>query len=269
MPPFSQAAQDARNKPYFDAYFAAHPASKTPAAAGTVIGGTEPLPLPPPGFIRVRAIAHNDIGLVAELDGPVTVPTGYGSHDVIERPQGVGITSYHGRPPLSLSIPLIFDRWTDQKSIEAEITMVETLLGIGMSRSPQIIIEGVGVPHSYSRDASLRWVLTGDPAWGDDVRFRPGGGHRVFAQVVVTALQVNQATTISEPEPTKGSRKPPAKTYTVTYKGPVNTAPKTSLSNLRKIAKHFRVSLKHVQYLNPKVKDPDVTLKAGTKVRVK
>jgi hypothetical protein len=228
--------------------------------AGVAAGGIEPLPLPEPGFIRLRAIAHDNVGLVAELDGPVTAPSGYGTHDIVDRPQRVGITTYHGRAPLTLRIPLLFDRWTTQASVEPEITLLETLFGIRQfTRPPQIIVEGFGVPHSYSRDASLRWVLSGDPEWGDDIRFLPVGGHRTFVQVVVNALQVSLPSTVTEPAPPKG-RAAPRKHVRST----------STLNTLRKIAKHNKLNWHTLRTLNPRLPaDPDKSLKAGTKVRVR
>lgn len=228
-------------------------------ASGVVEGGITDLPLPVAGFIRLRAVGHDEVGLVAELDGPVTVPSGYGAYAVVDRPQRVGITTYSGRAPLSLRIPLRFDRWSEQKSIEAEITMLETMLGIhALSRPPRLIVEGFGVPHSYSRDASLRWTLSGDPEWNEDFRFRPVGGHRCFARVAVTALQVSLPAVVEEIEAGKAGRVA-RKSYTV-----------ASLRTLRKIAKRYKVDWRTLKKLNPKLtKDPDKALPIGTKVRVK
>jgi hypothetical protein len=228
-------------------------------SGGVVEGGLADLPLPEPGFIRLRAVGHDDIGLVAELDGPVTVPSGYGSFEVVPRPRRVGITTYTGRAPLTLRIPIRFDRWTEQKSIEAEIKTLETMLGIhALSRPPQLVVEGFGVPHSYSRDASLRWTLNGDPEWGEDVRFRPVGGHRCFAQVVISALQVSTPSAVEEIA-TASSGRAARKTYTV-----------GSLRTLRAIGKHYKVDWQKLRKLNAKLTaDPDKTLRAGTKVRVK
>lgn len=234
-------------------------ASAGRATGGLVGGGLEDLPLPEAGFIRLRAVGHDDLGLVAELDGPVTVPSGYGTHAVVDRPQRVGITTYAGRAPLSLRIPLRFDRWASQKSIEKEIDTLETMLGIrALTRPPQLVVEGFGVPHSYTRDASLRWVLSGDPEWGDDIRFRPVGGHRCFAQVTVTALQLSRPEAVQEAAPGKRVSTP-RKTYTV-----------GSLRTLKKIGKHHKVDWHKLRQLNQKLTaDPDKVLPVGTKVRVK
>jgi hypothetical protein len=227
---------------------------------GTTQGGLRDLPLPEPGFVRFRALYHDNIGLVAELDGPVTVIGGYGSHDITDRPARVGLTSYHGRPPLSLRLPLLFDRWQTRASVEDEIRVLEQMHGLdaNLDRPPQIIVEGFGIPHSYTRAAHLRWVLTGDPDWGEDVRFRGSDGHRCYVPVTVVAQQVVTPTTLVDQQQAAGSGR---QTYQV---------PKTGRSRtLRGIAKRYGRDWRAVRALNSRLGgDPDQALATGTVVRV-
>jgi hypothetical protein len=229
---------------------------------GVIAGGIEDLPLPAPGLVRLRAVAHPGLGLVAELNGPV-LPKGYGSHTVTPRKARLSITTFEGLAPLELPLPLLLDRWSEQGSVEAEITVLETLLGRrggrDISRPPQIIIEGFGIPHSYSRDASLRFTLTGDPAWGEDIRTRGTDGHRSYVPVTVTALQVNL------PDIVQDAAGNVSRAY---YTVPKTGSPRT----LRGIARKYHVSdWRRVRALNraaPGVPgDPDKAIKAGTRVR--
>lgn len=226
---------------------------------GVVDGGLEERPLPAPGFVRFRAVHSDKMGLVAELNGTVK-PTGYGEHDVTDRPGDVGITSYKGRAPLALAIPLLLDRWSERKSVEAEVRMLERMLGLDsqLDQPPTIIVEGFGVPHSYTRAPQNRFVLSGDPDWGEE-RFRGTDGHRSYVEVAVTARLLVRPETIEAPG--AGGSSSARRYYTVPRTGHPRT--------LRGIAKKRHVDWRRLRQLNPRLPgDPDHGLRGGTKVRV-
>lgn len=212
---------------------------------------------PPAGLVRFRAIYHDDLEVVAELNGQIGV-AGYGTHDVIDRPGRVGLTTYHGRPPLRLTFPLLFDRWPEDGTVEEEIRTLERLHGLDprLARPPQVVIDGIGVPHSRGRDPDGRWVLTGDPDWDDDIRYR-ADGNRCYVPVTVTAQRLVRPSTLVEPdEPTHRPK---------FFKVPHGER----LRTLRQIAKHRHAEWRKLRKLNPKLPgDPDHKLKPGTKVRV-
>lgn len=226
---------------------------------GVTAGGLQDLPLPEPGLVRFRAVDHPDLGIVCELNGHV-LPTGYAQHEVVGRQGYEGILNYTGREPLGLRIPLLLDRWTSRGTVEADIGVLERLHGLDdkLVGSPSIIVEGFGIPHSYSRSAQLRWVLTGDPDFDtENIRTRGLDGHRSYVPVVVTARCDTKPRTLTAPSSGTGARH----TFTV-QKG-------SKLNTLRAIAKHRHQDWKALRTLNPALPgDPAVTLKAGTKVRV-
>lgn len=241
---------------------------KTNQKTGVVAGGLAAMPLPKVGFVRFRAVNHPRMGVVAELDGDVT-SSGYGEHSVTPRPGQIGITGYDGRHPLTLRIPLLLDRWTGQGSVEAELRMIERLHGLDadLDAPPAVIVEGIGVPHSYSRSPQNRFVLTapgGDIEWGDDIRYRPSDGHRLFVPFVVTAQLLVRPKALgasSDHDDTDSNTGWSVRHY---YTVPKTGHPRT----LRGIAKKFGKTWQQVRKLNPYLHaDPDVTLTAGIKVR--
>lgn len=229
---------------------------------GVVGGGLDDLPLPEPGLVRLRAVAH-DLGVVAELNG-TPLPTGYAVHAVTERKRRVGITSYSGRQPLSLRLPLLLDRWSERASVEREVRVLEQLLGLDalLTAPPQVIVEGFGIPHSYSRAPHLRWVLSGDPEWGDDIRYRGDDGHRSYVPVTVLLLQYERPEKLAAPG---------ADDTAATGRRQYVTVPRGSQQRtLRQIARRRKVRWQTLRHLNPRLPgDPDKHLPAGTKVRVR
>lgn len=230
--------------------------------AGVTSGGLDPKPLPEPGLVRLRAADLRDLGLVAELDGPV-VPTGFGGVEAVTRPGRVGRASYQGRPPLGLTIPLLLDGWHRQRSVEAQITVINGLLGVHADakgresgRPPLMIVEGFGVPHSFTREPFRRWRLTGDPQYAEDLRRRAPDGHAVFVRVVLTAIEDPQP----EATPVADER---ARQVVRVRKG-------SRLDTLRELARHHRSSWTRLVQLNPRLPaDPDRQLRDGTRVRVR
>lgn len=221
---------------------------------GLCAGGLAPLPAVAPGLVRLRAVDNPALGVVAELDGPVT-PGGYGQWGQIERPRKLPLTTYTGLAPLVLPIPILLDRWQSSRSVEPEIKAIETMLGRhGVDRPSPVTVEGPGIPFSFERDESLRFVLT-EPSWGDDVRTTGLAGERAFVQLTITAMQY---TPLSEDDDGKAR-----KYFKVTKANP---------NKLRGIAKKHKITVKKIKQLNKDRKgipgDPDKVIKPGVMVRV-
>lgn len=235
--------------------------SNSPATAQAVNGGILPAPLPEPGFVRFRAVRHPHLGLLAELNGPVKVTSGYGEHEVIGRPRQVGLLTYTGREPLTLEIPLLLDKWALRGSVEHEVRVLERLHGLDpdLPGPPRIIIEGIGIPHSYSRDPARRFVLSGNPEWGDEPRIISGA--RAYVEVVVIARQVPRLETLKEADDDGHGDKARRHFFEV----PEGDRHRT----LKSIARKFKTDWKKLRKLNPKLPgDPDHEIPAGTRVRV-
>jgi hypothetical protein len=224
---------------------------------GVVAGGLEPLGAVAPGLVRIRAVDNAGLGLVAELeDRPV--PSGYGVWSQIERPKKLPITDYAGLEPLAIPIPMLLDRWPEQRSVEPEIKMLETIAGRhGAERASVVTIEGPGIPFSFERDSSLRFVLS-DLSFGEDQRTFGAAGERCFSTLSVTAVEYTAPDLIITKDP-----KAPRRYYKVTKKPP---------NTIAGIAKKYRTTSKKILSLNKGVKgiprDKNVKIKAGKKVRV-
>lgn len=237
---------------------------------GVVSGGWRRVIPPPRGFVRFRA-RYPRLGLIGELNGPVIVTGGGATHAVTDRWQQVGITSYTGRPPLQLTIPLLFDRWQFRETVEQELAALERLHALlpvhhkGTRQSPVVIIEGLGIPHALDRDPSRRWVLTGDPAWdGEDVRY-VHGTDRAYQAVTVTAIEWVRPSDELEVADDPTVRDAFRDYYTV----PKTGGPR----KLKTIARHHPpLTVEDLKRLNPKaqlkIRDPDKELPAGTRVRI-
>lgn len=223
---------------------------------GTHPGGLARYPPPPPGFVRFRAVKRPDLGLVAELDGLVVPVDGTGVDLLTDRPGRVSITSEGGTPPLALRIPLLFDRWQQQASVEREIKTLERMLGVGGDRPkrPQLIVEGPGIQHAYERNSKLRWRIS-EPEWGDDIRY-VNNRDRAFITVSVLARLVVLPDTLEEQ-------------VTVGKSGRVWFHATERLNTLRKVARYVRVPWRDLRKMNDRLpNDPDKRLKLGTRVRI-
>jgi len=227
---------------------------------GVVPGGLEQRPVPAAGLVRLRAVGSPSLGLVAELTGPV-LPSGYGDFDSTPRRGKAPIIDRARKGSLTLPLPILLDRWSTGGSVEPEIKVLERMYGRGEDSAwppPILIVEGFGVPHSYTRNADLRWVLSGDPQWGDDIRTRGTVGLRSYVPVTVTLVQYEAPDGIEDAAGNTTRRY-----YTVPKAGGSNT--------LRKLARAKNVTVTKLRTLNKGVRavpaDPDKTIKRGTKVR--
>lgn len=232
---------------------------RAPAKPGVVEGGLRHLHPPPPGFVRFRAVRHRDMGLIAELDDRIVPVDGYGTDQITERPTRVALTSEGGASPLALRIPLLLDRWREQRSVEPEIRMLERMLGLSTDRPerPLVIVEGQGIPHGYERAAHLRWRLS-EPEWGDDIRY-VNSRHRAFVTVSVLARLAITPETLAEPD----------EQVTVGKKGRAFFHTTARVNTLKEAARYVRVPWKTLRKLNPKLpKDPDKKLRPGTRIRI-
>jgi hypothetical protein len=227
---------------------------------GPTGGGVQWAPLPPAGYVRLRAARHPELGLVAELTDHVTVVAGGGEHEIVDIPGGEGITSYKGRQPLALRIPLLFDGLPDE-SKDHEVRVLERMHGIDadLPGPPLLIVEGIGIPHSYSREPKRRYVLDGDPEYGE-IRTIGDSGRRGYVEAVVIARSKHSPSSLPDVTPDRDG----GQRHTITV--PEGDAQRT----LRAIAKRHDVQWRKLVRLNPKLPhDPDKWLPPGTKVRVR
>jgi hypothetical protein len=114
--------------------------------------------------------------VVAALgDGPPTL-SGEGGWEVVKRPKWVGFTNWEGIDPYTLDIPLLFDGFARDVSVERDLGLMQMMMRPAVTPSTRPpIIRAVGpVPMTH-----LRWVIT-NIEWGDCVRRADGARTRQF-----------------------------------------------------------------------------------------
>lgn len=216
------------------------------------VGGVRALPAPALGMVRLRAVLQPELGVELELAGDLFA-TGYGGYAPVARRQQVSIGAYEGREPTGISLRVIADRWSEQRSVEEELARVETMCGTGDGRPPQLIMEGRGIPYSFTREPTWRWVVKDDPAWNERRARRDG-------VVCLFDLTLNLMRLV----------RPDSDALTEATTRQVHVVRTASeLRTLRRIARHYRTTWSRLRQLNPGLAaDPDRRLKAKTKVRV-
>lgn len=123
---------------------------------------------------------------------------GGGGWEVEARPRRVGLTLWKGREPYRMDVPVLFDGWAADRSIEVAIsTLNQMQMGKDLQEPASVTIEGL-VPVK-----GIKWVIE-SIEWGDEVIWGDPG--RLRQDAVVRLLQYNpevmfQITKTSTPKP--------------------------------------------------------------------
>jgi len=116
-------------------------------------------------------------------DGPV-ITGGYGGWSRVTRPRRQGLTVFAGRETFTMSVPLVFDNFRSETSLETDLLKLEKMaLPIGDYLDPPIVsIKGKTVPHSTIEN----WVIQ-NIDWG--AVERNNNGDRIRQYVVLTLFR--------------------------------------------------------------------------------
>src|SRR5262252_6436265 len=96
-------------------------------------------------------------------DGAPKMVGGIGGWNIVARPRRVGLTQWGGREPYQMDVPILFDRWHDQNSVEREIRQLNKMaLGYDYAPPPTVTMQGA-LPV-----VGATWVITSID-WGDNV----------------------------------------------------------------------------------------------------
>jgi hypothetical protein len=107
--------------------------------------------------------------------------------------------------PYRLLVPLLFDGFRRNESVEADCRLLERMAGVNVPGDPEpplLIVEG-SLPHDESRAESNRWVIEKSPEWGEAIR-REEDGHRIRQAVTIQLAlftEDTRLTTIRRPSP--------------------------------------------------------------------
>lgn len=207
----------------------------------------------PPGVLYYNFKSSDGAAVkVLRGDGPPKLVGGLGGWDIVSRPRRIGLTQWTGREPFQMDVPILFDGWHDQKSVEDDIRRLNGMaVGAAYDPPPTVQVQGA-VPVS---DAT--WIIS-NIDWGDEVYWEEnaaGKTWRLRQDAVVHLLQYQAEDrlkiTITKSLPN---------TYVVHRKG----------ETLRSIAKSMYGNgnrWKDIQKANPKIRDPN-KIKVGTKLRI-
>lgn len=140
---------------------------------------------PTVGWVRITS-KDPPLRLVCRLgEERPNVESGYGGWSSVDRPRRRPLTTWRAPPAITMTLPLLIDRWRDPfpgNSIEAQIDVIRKWgWPTGSNGEPprlKVTATGAAVPHQ-----GLPWVLT-DVAWGDAL-MNPNG-NRVRQAVTLT-----------------------------------------------------------------------------------
>jgi hypothetical protein len=205
--------------------------------------------------------------VTALLGDGTAAPTADGGWAVVARPRQLGYTDWQGTTPVSMDIPIMFDGFRANSSVEGLVARLFQMMmqRVGTRNEPVVVaITGVPLPfHGY------RWVINGISP-GDEVR-RNTDGYRIRAAMTVTVQQYVSGDVLihRKPSPAKkhkggssGKRTKPSHSHTKIYtvrRG--DTLSKIAARELGSSSKwHEIAKLNHLR-------DPDV-IKIGQKLKI-
>lgn len=133
--------------------------------------------MPAAPALRYFIIFRSDSGSQVKVlrgEGSPKMTGGSGGWSVIDRPRRISLTQWTGREPYRMDIPVLFDGWRDQVSVEESIARLNQMsMGHNYSPPPTVTVEG-GVPIK-----GATWVIESID-WGDEVFWSQSDQGRYF-----------------------------------------------------------------------------------------
>lgn len=127
-----------------------------------------------------------------------TVPKltgGWGGWEIRERRRRRAATSWTGREPLQMDLPILFDGWgIFPESVDADVQTLRLMAtGDNFQEPPTVFIDG------FTPAAGVKWVIN-NFEWGDDVKWtrdpQTGIDIRVRQDVIVQLVQFVEEDTV-------------------------------------------------------------------------
>lgn len=137
------------------------------------------------GYVRLRS-TDPPVTLTMRLaDERPDVTSGYGGWNAVERPRRKPISFWQGRPELRMTLPVLFDQWAAERSIERQLAQLEKMATPTSSdgEPPQVRVQARGGHVPYQ---GRRWVIS-NLTWGDALMNK--NGNRVRQQVTIELLE--------------------------------------------------------------------------------
>lgn len=144
-------------------------------------------PVKPPG-----------VGIVARLGDGIAVAGAEGGWRTVPRPKWVSFTEWIGFDPYTLTMPVLFDLFASDQSIESTLERFRQLMrpaSTPSDQTPVIALTGPAVPMAH-----LQWVVTG---MTETDAVRRGNGDRIRSWQTVDLMQYYPANVLvaSVPSP--------------------------------------------------------------------
>lgn len=146
--------------------------------------------------VTFSAKGYDDVTCLLGANGVQVQSDGYGGWSTVSRPRNVGLLTWDGFAPLTMTVDVLFDGLQDGRSVEQDIVNLEKLAGRGpgvgsQTQPPDVTLTSHSgfaslVPHNFNGE-SVPWVVTVID-WGDMLR-RRDDGHRVRQAATVTIQQ--------------------------------------------------------------------------------
>jgi hypothetical protein len=167
---------------------------------------------------------------------------GEGGWNMVQRPRRTSLTQWGGRDPYQMDVPILFDGWRLQESVEREIRVLQLMsIGSDLNQPPTVTIDGA-LPV-----VGATWVITSFD-WGDEVFWSQtprGQFFRLRQDAVVHLLQ------FQAPQELK---------IVITNSLPNHYTTATAKETLRSISQSVygtSARWKDIQKANPKIRDPN------------
>lgn len=104
-------------------------------------------------------------------EGQIETKGGVGVWEEVSRPYLDPLTIWRGpKEAYKHKIPFLLDGWTSEKDVAPACEEINRMCGFtpqGIQRPPVLILDCYGtVPHDFTNNPSLRWVIAEAPEWG-------------------------------------------------------------------------------------------------------
>lgn len=141
--------------------------------------------------------------LVAQLGDGFVVPEADSGWQVVARPKRKAFTTWDGHAPVTMTIPILFDGFRENRSVEQDINTLYGMMRKINQRVDEPPVVRLSGPIPYSR---FQWVITSISP-GEEIR-RKKDGRRVRSFMEVTVLEYVPAdvATTAKASPAKAAR---------------------------------------------------------------
>lgn len=142
--------------------------------------------------------------LTADLGDGVATPTAAGGWQTVQREKQVAMTEWQGYDPIAMDIPIVFDGFIDDTSVERSITSLYWLMRQPQGTRNEPCVISISGPVPYT---NLRWIINNiQPTPGGDNEIRRHDGQRIRWTGTVSLLQYVPGNILIHKSPAKNHK---------------------------------------------------------------